>query len=853
MSKYLRPRDENRYFLSSALFQHRPHPLPGDEPHYARDRAVDIQHIKLYVAFDLDAKRVLGTAHITAIPINNGIKSIELDAVDLKINSVALADGASLKYQTTDNKMLISLPKPLDIENPFTVVIEYEATPQRGLYFIGPDEGYPNKPPQIWTQGEDEDSRYWFPCYDSPNDRFTSEMLITVPSSWWAISNGRLESVTDNQGKETKTFHWVQDKPHVTYLMTLCAGEFSRVSQGEVNGVPVEFYVPLGREEDGQRAFGNTPEMIKLFSILIGLPYPWAKYAQIAAQDFLFGGMENTSATTQTDLTLHDEKAHLDFSSDPLVSHELAHQWFGDLLTCRDWAHAWLNEGFATFFEAVWRENHLGIDEYRYDIYNMAREYISEDLEHYRRSIVSNVYRNPMDIFDRHLYEKGGLVLHMLRGILGDDLFWKAIRHYAAKHQNTNVITPDLQRAIEEATGKNLDWFFDQWVFKGGHPNFEISYEWDNETKSAKLTIKQTQQPDQLTSIYRIPANVAFLTSDGRQTFHIEVSAAEHTFHFSLTERPKAIQFDPGYQVVKTLDFDRPKEMLEYQAKHDDDIIGRIEAAEGLGKLGTADAVAILKDMVLNDRFWGVQAEAARSLGTIKSQPALDALIECAQVSRPKARRAVARALGEFRDEKAADTLLSLLRDDESYYVAAVAASSLGKTRSTKAYDALVQALDRDSHIDVIRSMAFEGLAELRDDRAISIALEWTKYGKPSRARESAVAALGKLGEEKRDVVDALIDLLDDPWLRMRTRTISALEELKETRAIPALERRIARDLDGRAVRLAREAIIKIRLGKSAPDDVKKLRESLDKLEDENRRLQDRLDSIEKRLDQKPS
>ena len=844
----IRPRDDSRYLIGGGFWRSRPHPLPGDRPQYTRDRVVDIEHVRLDVSFDLNGKKVLGTASITASPINEGLKSVTLDAAELEVKSVSLAPGTPLDYHLADDTLNILLPEPPGAGASFTTVIEYEATPRKGLYFTGPDEGYPSKPLQIWTQGEDEDSHYWFPCYDYPNDRFTSEMAIEVPASWFAISNGKLDSVADSADGRTKTYHWVQDKPHVTYLMTLCAGEFSRISQRDVDGVPVEFYVQPGREEDGRRAFDNTPDMIKLFADLIGIPYPWAKYAQVAAQDFIFGGMENTSSTTQTDLTLHDERAHLDFSSDPLVSHELAHQWFGDLLTCRDWSHAWLNEGFATFFEAVWRENHLGADEYKYDIYSMAREYLREDSEHYRRPIVSNVYRNPMDIFDRHLYEKGGVVLHMLRGVLGEDLFWKAIRHYAAKHQDTNVTTADLQRAIEEATGRNLDWFFDQWVFKGGHPSFNVSYAWEAATSTAKITVKQTQQPDDLTSIYRVPLKVAFLSANGRQTYPIDVTESEHTFHFELAERPEAVQFDPGYQALKILEFDRPADMLEYQVKNDKDVIGRIEAAQKLGKLGTPASVPALKEVVLKDGFWGVQAEAAQTLGAIKSEEALDALVECAKVSHPKARRAVARALGQFKKEEAADALIDLLDKDESYYVAAFAASSLGKTRSTRAYDVLTKALERDSHADVIRSMAFEGLSELRDERAIPVALEWTRYGRPPRAREGAILVLAKLGEGKKEVTEALVDLLDDPWLRVRVRAIGALEELKDVAAIPALEGMIMRELDGRAIRLAREAIIKIREGKSAPDDVKKLRESLDKVEEENRSLKDRLDRLEKRL-----
>ena len=265
----------------------------------------------------------------------------------------------------------------------------------------------------------------------------------------------------------------------------MVAGPFVEIAQGNAGAakVPVFYYVLPGREDDGERAFGNTPRMIELFEQRTGVPYPYARYSQIAVSDFIFGGMENTTATTQTDRTLHDAIAHLDFSSDPLVSHELAHQWFGDLLTCRDWAHAWLNEGFATFFEGVWREADLGYDEYLYDVFGWVSDYLEEDADRYRRPIVCNTFRDPIEIFDRHLYQKGAAVLHMLRGELGDARFWRSIRHYAERNARRNVETIDLVRAVEDATGRNLRAFFDQWIFTGGHPELEVSLAWDEKAE----------------------------------------------------------------------------------------------------------------------------------------------------------------------------------------------------------------------------------------------------------------------------------------------------------------------------------------------------------------------------------
>jgi aminopeptidase N len=840
------------------LQEHRAFPLPGDRARYARDRTCDVRHIKLEVSLDLNERRLWGSVSTTLAPINDGLTRVEFDAVELDIKSVALADGsAPLDFEVSDDKLRVDLGDPRPAGEQLTIVVEYECRdPRRGLYFIAPDEAYPDRPLQAWTQGQDEDSRHWFPCYDFPNEQATSEVVVTVPEPLTVVSNGLLTAVEVTEkprkgGPRLRTFRWRQDVPHVSYLLSLVVGEFARVGE-QWDGIPVEYYMPPGREEDGRRAFGKTPEMLRFFSERIGIRYPYAKYAQVAVHDFIFGGMENVSATTVTHHALHDERAHLDYSADPLVAHELAHQWYGDLLTCRDWAHAWLNEGFATYFDLLFKEHDLGVDEFRYAVFLDAESYFEEDRDRYRRPIVSNVYHEPIDLFDRHLYEKGGLVLHMLRFVLGDELFWKAIRHYTAKHRGTNVVTTDLQRAIEEATGRNLDWFFDQWVYAAGHPDLKAEYSWDDEAKSARLSIKQTQPEGDGTPVFRLPMDVAFTTSEGVHTFRIDVREREQSFHFPLPAKPVTVRLDPGNWTLKTLDFTRPKELLLHQLQHDPDVMGRIEAAKALAKLGTLEIVAALKRAVLEDPFWGVQAEAAKVLGKVRSKAALEALAECLTVRHPKARRGAVRGLGEFRDEAAAHALLPVLKRDKSYYVEAEAAKSLGKTRSPQAFEALEKALAKDSHNEVIRYMAFEGLGELRDERAVPLCIEWTRYGRPPRARQGAVLALGKLAEALgstsaagQRIFDRLVELLDDPWLQVRLQSVISLQDIGEAKAVPHLEALAARELDGRIVRRAREAALRLRESRQRSDEVRRLREDVEKLQQDNRELRDRVDRLE--------
>ncbi len=833
------------------------------EAKWARDRAAYIKHIKLEVTLDFDAKKITGTATHRLSAIAGPLERLEFDAAELDINAVRVgaggAGGEPASFESCDGKLRIALPRALGAGEEIEIAIDYAGQPRRGLYFVGPDPEYPNKPRQAWTQGEDEDSRYWFPCYDYPNNRTTSEIVATVPEQFTAISNGALVGTSSDATAKTRTFHWRHDVPHSAYLITLAAGEFAMIEE-RAGSVPVTYYVAPGREDDARRAFGNTPKMIQFFERVIGVPYPYAKYAQVAVSDFIFGGMENTSATTQTDSTLHDARAHLDFKSDPLVAHELAHQWWGDLLTCRDWAHAWLNEGFATYFEALWCEENLGADEFAWNVRQDREGYLDEDANHYRRAIVCNRYRTPIELFDRHLYEKGSLVLHMMRRVSGDDLFFKSLNLYCTRHRGANVITQDLQRAFEDTTGRNLDFFFDQWVYKEGHPEIEVSSGFDDKKKLLSVTVKQTHKTgDTIVSAFSFPVTIALMDADGRETRHrVEIKDREQVFNFVMDKAPKAVRFDPEHDILKTLKHKRGREALETELRHAPEAIGRGAAARELGAEGSPQATAALRDAMLSDTFWGVQADAATALGTIRTTAARDALLEGLKLPHPKARRAVARALGNFRgDAQAASALANVVASgDESYFVEAEAVLALGKTRDERAFARLSEALGRDSYLEVIRTHALAGMAELRDERAIDVAREFTAYGRPPRARVAAVGALARfaaLKDSRRvEILDFMTPLADDREFMVRMRIPSAFAEIGDPRALPALRRLADRDLDGRVQRHANDAIASIGEGRSRVEEGQRLREDVDKLRDDNKKLQERLEKVEALARDKP-
>ena len=468
------------------MSDHRSFALPGARPQYGPDKVVDVLHIDLRLRPDLEAKRLDAVCTTTVRAIEDGVALLALDAVDLEVVSVVRTDdGRALAYRSTSETLEITIDPPLRAGDELEFGVEYAVrNPRRGMYFIE------HEPKHVWTQSQDSDARFWFPCLDYPAEKQTTSATVIVPKGHFALANGAL--VERTEGRAETVFRYEQHIPHSTYLVTMVAGPFSEIKQPH-DRVPLWYYTLPGREEDGERAFGNTPRMIDVFERTIGVPYPYERYSQIAVADFTFGGMENTSATTQTDRVLHDERAHLDYSADYLASHELAHQWFGDLVTCRDWAHAWLNEGFATYCEAVWLEADKGWDEYLYDVYGVVQRYLEEDAERYRRPIVCNLFRDPIELFDRHLYEKGAAVLHMLRGQLGWDRMKRSLTRYVRSNAQRNVETIDLIRAIEAETGRNTRRFFAQWVERGGHPQLDVSYRWDADRKTALITVAQKQ------------------------------------------------------------------------------------------------------------------------------------------------------------------------------------------------------------------------------------------------------------------------------------------------------------------------------------------------------------------------
>ncbi|HZB81029.1 MAG TPA: M1 family metallopeptidase, partial [Nitrososphaera sp.] len=518
--------------------------LPGSRAHYAPSLSFTINHMRLEIEPHFQRHMISCEQRLSIVTLQD-TDTIELDAAELEIKLVSAA--GRLDFRSLDDKLVVKLGRILKEGSKIEIYISYAAKPRKGFYFVGPDNHYPEKHLEAWTQGETTEARHWFPCIDHPRVKFSSETSVIVPIGFTAISNGILLKVEKQNKKQI--YRWSEANPHPAYLTSVVVGEYIEMKDGK----NLCYYVPPEKKQDAPRSFEHTPEIIRFFEEYLGTNYPYDKYSQVTVQDFLYGGMENSSCTTLTLDTLHDEKAHLDFTSDHLVSHELAHQWFGDLVTCSDWQHIWLNEGFATYCEALYWEASRGKDEFQYYMMQTADDYFEEAKTRYTRPIVTKVYKHPDDLFDRHTYEKGGCVLHMMRQLVGDKYFRRSLRTYLQRFANGNTETDDLRKVFELETGQSLQQFFDQWIFREGHPELKIDFYHDNHI--VEIKVKQSQAGEQFE--FPLEVEMAFANSH-KKIYTFKVRDRESVFQIPVDDEVDWFSVDPEFKILKTISMKAP-------------------------------------------------------------------------------------------------------------------------------------------------------------------------------------------------------------------------------------------------------------------------------------------------------
>jgi len=518
-------------------------------PDFDRPQIFDAQNYTIRISFDRAKKKIFGDTTVSLKPLKGDLKMVELDAVGLAFGSVKLEpSGRELKYKTRPGKVVITLDRAYSPDYLISIRLKYSAVPKKGVYFIPADETHSE---QIWTHGEAEDNRHWFPSFDFPSDKATSEAFITAKPDETAIGNGELiEKIANADG--TVTWHYKMSIPHSTYLVSFVIGQYVRV-EDRYKQTPLGFYVYPARETTALSAFGETKRMIAVLEDLTGVPFPYNKYDQTIVSGFDFGGMENVTATTMadTEIFIGDFDFGKPFVAD-LVAHELAHSWFGNLVTCRNWAELWLNEGFATYMEAAYRERAFGRDDYLRKIRSDAAEFLIDDAKTVKRQGLYNLQAHDVDaLFDNPAvtYYKASAVLHTLRAQVGDEAFWRAINIYLNRHKLGNVRSTDLRKVMEEISGQDLKWFFDQWVYAADPPRLDVKRAYNERTKTLKLTIAQTQKADRLTpAAFRLPLDFTIKTTDGSATHTIDVTKRSQTFSFT-TENPLDVVIDEGLKI----------------------------------------------------------------------------------------------------------------------------------------------------------------------------------------------------------------------------------------------------------------------------------------------------------------
>ncbi|QSJ15977.1 M1 family metallopeptidase [Nostoc sp. UHCC 0702] len=866
----------SQFYFGTENNGHKSFELPGARPHYNPDRPGQVEHIFLDLTLDIPNQSYHGCCSIRLLPVRSGIERLSLDAVNLNIQSVQV-DEVSQNFDYDGEQLFIQLSQPTQVGKRLLIAIAYSVEkPQRGIYFIQPDKHYPNKPTQVWTQGEDEDSRYWFPCFDYPGQLSTSEIRVRVPKNLIAISNGEL--IDTQKDGDDKIYHWSQQQVHPSYLMTLAVGDFAEI-RDQWEGKPVTYYVEKGREKDAKLSMGKTPRMIEFFSEKYGYPYAFPKYAQVCVDDFIFGGMENTSTTLLTDRCLLDERAALDNrNTESLVVHELAHQWFGDLIVINHWSHAWIKEGMACYSEVMWTEHEYGPIEAAYYRLLEARSYLKEDSSRYRRPMVTHVYREAIELYDSHIYEKGSCVYHMIRAELGEELFWVAIQTFVQDNAHKTVETIDLLRAIEKATGRNLAFLFDQYVYRGGHPDFKVAYSWDGDANLAKVTVTQTQANNNgIKDLFdlRIPIGFGYtesqeLKSDAKpitpnsqlKTFVVRVNEREQSFYFPLSQKPDFISFDVGNHFLKTVSLEYPIPELKAQLEFDPDPISRIHAASALAAKGGLEAIKALSAALQNDLFWGVRIEVAKQLAEIKLDQAFDALVPGLEDQNAPVRRAVVEALAEIKTYESYKAVKKLVQDgDPSYYVEAEAATAIGaiaaanlegKPKEEKAIKLLKSVLEEKAGWnEIVRSGAIAGLAELKtSEAALNLVLQYTKLGVPQRLRLSAIRALGKISVGQSPVnleriLEKLAELAKETFFLTQIAVVAALGKMETPKASGILRSLAEQTPDGRVRRNAEEALANVQKNIGTENALRALREEFDQLKQQNQELLSRLENLE--------
>lgn len=673
---------------------------PSRDHYYATyTRKIDIIHTKLAIQLNWDSCFVIGKADLKIKPYFYATNAIELDAKGFKINDVKV-NGKKATYTYDQYKLVINLDRFYKKDEELNVAIDYIAMPNRikvkgsqailsdkGFYFINPQGKEKYKPREFWTQGETESNSCWFPTVESSSERFSQEIAITVEKDWVSLSNGTLVYSTQN-GNNTRTDYWKQDLTHAPYLVMLAGGPF-KIYKDKWRNKEVNYYTEAAYAPYAKEIFGNTPEMIEFFSKKLGVEYPWDKYSQIIIRDYVSGAMENTGAVTFFDQMNMTDRDMIDNDNEDIISHELFHHWFGDLVTSESWPNLPLNESFATYGEYLWNEYKYGREEADKNIQNDLNAYLSS-AKNNKVEMIRYSLKDREDMFDVNSYQKGGRILHMLRKYVGDDAFFASLKLYLETNQYRPAEIAHLRLAFEEVTGEDLHWFFNDWFLDKGHPELTIKYAYDEANKVAKVTIEQTQDLS-VNPLYKLPLDVDVYANGKVERKRIIVDSLKQTFEFASATKPDLINVDAEKALLGTKTDAHSKEEWIFMYKNAPLYLDRMEAVRALDADKADSLIQEFYLNALNDRVNSIRVEAMNRVKdfnpTLKAK-ALPKLKEMA--TKDKASNVRAKAIRSIHDWYPTENISALLATaamDSSYMVNAAVLKVYAKTDSVKAME----------------------------------------------------------------------------------------------------------------------------------------------------------------------
>lgn len=656
----------------------------------------DLVHTKLDVRFDYAKAWMYGKTWITLKPHFYPTDSLHLDAKGMEIKEVALMQGTQkqkLKYEYNGMVLRIQLNKTYSASERYTIYVDYIAKPNelevagsaaitdaKGLYFINPDGKDPKKPIQIWTQGETEATSVWAPTIDKPNQKTTQETSMTVPDKYVTLSNGKLISQKKN-ADGTRTDYWKMDLPHTPYLFFMGVGDFAVIKDRPYKGKEVSYFVEKDQAKYAKGVFGNTTEMIEFFSKKLGVDYPWIKYAQMVGRDYVSGAMENTTATLHQESAYQNDRQLVDGNGwEYTIAHELFHQWFGDLVTTESWSNLTVNESFANYSEYLWAEYKEGKD--------AADAHHVEDMNGYlqsgsdKKDLVRHYYKDKEDMFDAVSYNKGGRILHMLRSYVGDDAFFKSLQHYLNANRFQPAEAHQLRLSFEAVTGRDLNWFWNQWYFGSGHPKLDISYEYRAADKKMLVIVKQVQKSDK---VFQLPVAVDVYQGKNRTRYQAMLSNKVDTLYYDAPTEPTLVNVDAEKVLLAEKTDNKTAEAFKFQYEQARNYLDRKEALDYFNRKGLPDLLIGLKDPYAGLRR--LTLERLTNSPKFKKSPDVIAAVE-QLLTKEKDRKTKAAAIGylaQLGESKYLDMFRKAV-NDSSYSVAGAALKGIATLEPNEAY-----------------------------------------------------------------------------------------------------------------------------------------------------------------------